>query len=88
VRCGFATYFNRRWVDHWVCEYWDKQSRQWRLSDPQIDGVLKDRCRIEFDPKDVPRQAFLTAGQAWLDVVPRSPNLIILATKRLPARGS
>jgi hypothetical protein len=37
------------------------------LSDPQIDSMLKDRYRIGFDPKDVPRQSFLTAGQAWLD---------------------
>lgn len=37
------------------------------MSDAQIDHVLKDRCRIEFDSADVPRQSFLTAGQAWLD---------------------
>lgn len=66
VRCGFANYFNNRWEDHWVCEYWDQQAQTWCLSDPQIDGLLKDRCRIEFDPKDVPRYAFVTAGQAWL----------------------
>jgi hypothetical protein len=67
VRCGFAAYFNNHWEDHWVCEYWDKRGQQWLLSDPQIDEVLKDRCRIEFDPKDVPRQSFVMAGQAWLD---------------------
>jgi len=67
VRCGFAAYFGNRWEDHWVCEYWDQQAQRWRLSDPQIDALLKDRLRIEFDPKDVPRQAFVTAGQAWLD---------------------
>lgn len=66
VRCGFANYFNNRWENHWVCEYWDQQAQTWCLSDPQIDGLLKDRCRIEFDPKDVPRYAFVTAGQAWL----------------------
>jgi hypothetical protein len=67
VRCGFAAYFSSSWEDHWVCEYWDQQAQRWVLSDPQIDGLLKDRCRIEFDPEDVPRQAFVTAGQAWLD---------------------
>jgi transglutaminase superfamily protein len=67
LRCGFAAYFGSGWEDHWVCEYWDKQAQTWRLSDPQIDGMLKDRYRIEFDPKDVPRQSFVTAGQAWLD---------------------
>jgi hypothetical protein len=67
VRCGFAAYFSNPWEDHWVCEYWDGQAQRWRLSDPQIDGLLKERCQIEFDPTDVPREAFVTAGQAWLD---------------------
>jgi hypothetical protein len=67
LRCGFAAYFGGGWEDHWVCEYWDKQAQRWRMSDAQIDGVLKDSCRIGFDPKDVPDQSFLTAGRAWLD---------------------
>lgn len=66
VRCGFADYFSTSWEDHWVCEYWDRQSRRWRLSDAQIDGLIAARCQIEFDPADVPRRAFMTAGEAWL----------------------
>jgi len=35
ARCGFAGYFEaRRWIDHWVVEYWDGDG--WRLTDPQI----------------------------------------------------
>jgi len=35
VRCGFAGYLvARRWIDHWVVEYWDGDN--WRLTDPQI----------------------------------------------------
>ena len=67
VRCGFAAYFGGGWEDHWVCEYWDEQVQNWRLSDPQIDGMLRDKYRIEFDPSDVPREVFVTAGQAWLN---------------------
>lgn len=67
VRCGFAAYFGSGWEDHWVCEYWDQATRTWHLSDPQIDGLLKAKLRIGFDPTDVPRQCFMTAGQAWLD---------------------
>jgi hypothetical protein len=34
IRCGFASYFEaRRWIDHWVVEYWDGDG--WRLTDPQ-----------------------------------------------------
>lgn len=67
LRCGFASYFGDGWEDHWVCEYWDRNTETWRLSDAQIDQVFKDKCRIDFDAADVPRQSFVTAGQAWLD---------------------
>jgi Transglutaminase-like superfamily len=34
IRCGFAGYFEaRRWIDHWVVEYWDGD--RWLLTDPQ-----------------------------------------------------
>jgi len=66
VRCGFANYLSDLWEDHWVCEYWDEEVQTWHLSDSQIDGMLKERLGIEFDPKDVPRECFVTAGQAWL----------------------
>ena len=66
LRCGFADYFADGWEDHWVCEYWDQQTQCWRLSDAQLDEVLKDKCRIAFDPADVPRGSFMTAGQAWM----------------------
>ena len=35
------------------------------MSDAQIDDVLKQKLRIAFDPRDTPRRAFMTAGQAW-----------------------
>jgi hypothetical protein len=66
VRCGFAAYFSSGWEDHWVCEYWDADARTWRLSDPQIDEILKQKLGIAFDPTDMPRDAFMTAGEAWL----------------------
>jgi hypothetical protein len=65
LRCGFADYLNDGWEDHWVCEYWDRANQVWRLSDCQIDEVLKEKCEIAFDPTDVPRHQFMTAGQAW-----------------------
>jgi hypothetical protein len=65
VRCGFADYFGTPWEDHWVCEYWDGQARKWLLSDAQIDGLITEKCQIGFDPIDVPRHAFMTAGEAW-----------------------
>jgi hypothetical protein len=67
VRCGFAAYFGTGWEDHWVCEYWDDAACTWRLSDPQLDGIVRSKCRIDFDPTNVPRDLFVTAGQAWSD---------------------
>ena len=65
LRCGFADYFTDGWEDHWVCEYWERKTQCWRLSDPQLDDVLKGKCSIAFDPTDIPRDKFLTAGEAW-----------------------
>ncbi len=67
MRCGFAAYLGAGWEDHWVCEYWDERTRTWRFSDPQIDPHLKHKLRIAFDPANVPRRCFVTAGRAWLE---------------------
>jgi hypothetical protein len=65
-RCGFAAYFNPpNFEDHWVCEYWDARKRRWRLADPQIDEVWRQRLGIRFDTLDLPRAQFLTASDAW-----------------------
>jgi hypothetical protein len=67
LRCGFADYLGERWEDHWLCEYWVSQDRRWRLADATIDEAFKDSRAIAFDPTDVPRSSFLTAGKAWLN---------------------
>jgi Transglutaminase-like superfamily len=67
LRCGFASYLGDGWEDHWICEFWHDASHAWRLSDAQIDEVMSSRVAIEFDPANVPRPSFLTAGEAWLD---------------------
>jgi hypothetical protein len=66
LRCGFASYFGEGWEDHWVCEYWSSRDGRWCLSDAQIDDVIKAACGVTFDTSDVPRDVFLTAGEAWL----------------------
>ena len=65
LRCGFADYLGDGWEDHWVCEYWDRETQGWRLSDAQMDEVLREKRKIAFDPADVPRRSFMKAGQAW-----------------------
>jgi len=63
ARCGFGDYFGSgAFEDHWVCEYWNDS---WRLADAQLDGVLREAMGIDFDVLDVPRDRFLTAGDAW-----------------------
>jgi hypothetical protein len=36
-----------------------------------MDELIAVKCNASFNPTDVPRQAFFTAGVAWLEVVSR-----------------
>jgi hypothetical protein len=64
LRVGFADYFTADFrEDHWVCEYHD--GGDWRLLDAELTAEVRQRFGIAFDPADVPRDRFLTAGPAW-----------------------
>ena len=66
ARCGFGGYFGTgTFEDHWVCEYWDEAAQRWKLADAQIDDVQLGLFEVDFDLMDVPREAFLVAGDAW-----------------------
>ena len=66
ARCGFAAYFQPGFfVDHWVAEVWSEERGTWHLVDAQLDAAQRAAFRIDFDPLDVPRSAFLVAGEAW-----------------------
>jgi hypothetical protein len=67
VRCGFATYFPwRPYEDHWICEYWSREQTRWIRADAQLDQFQRNQLAVKFDCTDLPREAFLSAGQAWL----------------------
>lgn len=69
VRCGFATYFaNRRYEDHWICEYWIESEGRWAMADAQLDALQRDQLAITFDTADMPVDAFLPAIAAWEQV--------------------
>lgn len=66
VRCGFATYFiSNRFSDHWICEYLPAGESDWLRVDAQMDPPHRETLGIAFDPLDMPRDAFLTAEEAW-----------------------
>jgi hypothetical protein len=66
ARCGFGTYFlPGHFEDHWVCEYRDAAAGRWRLVDAQLDAFQRDALKVDFDPLDVPRDRFITGGDAW-----------------------
>ena len=66
ARCGFATYFiPGKYVDHWVCEYWNARRRRWVRVDPQLDEVQIKALGVKFDPLDLPANAFIPGGAAW-----------------------
>jgi hypothetical protein len=67
ARCGFSAYLSPDdWVDHWVTEYWDDARDRWVRADAQLDETLLTRLGITIDPADLPPEAFLTGGDAWL----------------------
>lgn len=70
ARAGFQAYhgrgFDANTWDHWICEYWDATRRRWILIDPEQDDVLLADTGFTIDPYDIPRDRFITAGQAWL----------------------
>ncbi len=66
VRFGFSRYFDPDFAcDHVVCEYWRADERRWVLVDAQQDSLHRDLNKLTFDPYDLPRDQFLTAGAAW-----------------------
>ncbi len=66
ARCGFGRYFlPGHYEDHWVCEVWQPGQSRWVLVDAQLDAFQRKTLEINFDPLDVPRDQFITAGVAW-----------------------
>lgn len=64
ARCGFGGYFTPGfWEDHWVVEYYE--DGRWKRGDAQIDPLLRDAFKIDFDVADLPPGRFLTGGEAW-----------------------
>src|SRR5262249_46627474 len=66
VRCGFASYLASGWEDHWLCEYYDRESSAWRLADAQLDDVMQHRLGIDVDAASLSRDLFKTGGEAWV----------------------
>jgi transglutaminase superfamily protein len=67
VRVGFADYFVPGFHDdHWITEY--RAGSGWRLMDPELTAAVRRQFGVTFEPCDVPRHRFLTAGRAWLGV--------------------
>lgn len=64
ARCGFGMYFEPgKGVDHWITEYWN--GHRWIAADFQIDDLQRSELKLDFDPLDLPRGKFLSAGETW-----------------------
>ena len=62
----FADFELRETEDHWVVEVWDAAVGRWRLVDAQADEIQRRAMSITVDVLDLPRDAFVVAGDAWL----------------------
>lgn len=66
ARCGFGTYFiPGHYEDHWVVEYWNAEQVRWVLVDAQLDTLMQEALKLDFDPLDTPRNRFIVGGDAW-----------------------
>ena len=66
ARCGFGTYFMPgHYEDHWACEYWSAAQSRWVLVDAQLDDLMLNVLKPDFDPLDTPRDRFIVGGKAW-----------------------
>jgi len=67
VRSGFAKYFDKNgpYLDHWICEYYNNQSKRWTLVDADSFGTNDE---LEFEMSDVPYNQFLFGAEAWLAI--------------------
>ncbi|MBP1846210.1 hypothetical protein J2046_004485 [Rhizobium petrolearium] len=63
LRVGFADYLVQdHWEDHWLCEWHDGE--RWKRLDVEFTAI----GGVSFDTLDVPRERFLTAGEAWFRI--------------------
>ncbi len=53
-------------IEHWICEYWDKEKQQWVLLDANKD-FLKLSSKIEVD-YELPKKYFEYAYEAWMSM--------------------
>jgi len=71
VRAGFDSSLpmakGQKIVDHWICDYWDDNEKQWRLIDP--DYLCEGLCRWEIsrDRYDFPANVWLIASIGKID---------------------
>jgi transglutaminase-like putative cysteine protease len=66
LRHGFAGYFVPDFFDdHVVVEHWS-DAHGWRLADAQLGGSAREAYGVDLDVTDVPRDAFVVGGAAWL----------------------
>ncbi|WP_299736427.1 transglutaminase domain-containing protein [uncultured Roseobacter sp.] len=66
VRCGFARYFHPpTYEDHWICEYQDAATKEWKMADAQLDEEHRKHLSITFDVNDLPKEQFLYPWHVW-----------------------
>lgn len=64
VRSGFAPYFFKGSWDHWINQYWDKNTNKWITFD--ADGFFDST--IGFDQYDMPINKFDWSADTWLGI--------------------
>jgi hypothetical protein len=66
-------------LDHVIAEIWDRDSKRWKLVEPEISETIVLKGKI--DPLDVPPDKFVTGPRAWLEARSRriDPEKFVVA---------
>lgn len=66
IRSGFETFVSpTAHHDHVICEYWSADESRWVRVDSEVDDRMVSGFAIEFNPLDLPAEAFIDGANAW-----------------------
>jgi len=69
ARAGYGPYTcvgnDKKYDNHWICEYWSQDEARWIQVDAQIDDKQRKLFKIDFDTLDMPKGQFVVAGKGF-----------------------
>ena len=99
VRSGFGTFFHpTKKFDHWICEYWCAEQKQWIKVDAwmaqvqSLESILPSYMKqgllgIKYNAFNVSDSHFITGAKAWLNCHDNNENFDSYGTYEEELKG-